>query len=274
MDLPAGDNECRLCLTQRVIEPLDADKHVLFHEPCRECEEVETESLVTLCDRCQHLRLRHFLSGCSRARKHLNPYVYLSFELTLGDPETCALCQFMASVARAEYGADLSGMFLQFWRHGMCGLSWAMTHHHYFDTDRSEENLLHVREYIDWNLLRHQMKVWDEAAESESDANTLLQEPRDVQVIDVAQACIVRLPPKSTYAALSYVWGVDTADQFQATTFNMPFLRQFGSLENIALPCTISDTLVVCKNLGISYLWVRNSLYELHVRHTLTMYLH
>jgi hypothetical protein len=258
MDSPASDDECRHCLTQRVIGQFMLEKDVLqlFHEPCRECDEAATESLVTLCDRCQHLRPRHFLSGCSQTLEYLNPKIILSFELSLGDLETCALCRFMASVAREEYWADLSDMEIQFGRGGMCGVSWARVHHRYFDADRSDENLLHVREYIEWDLLRHQMEVWDEAAESKHDANTMLQAPQGVQVIDVTQACIVRLPPKSTYAALSYVWGGDTGDQAQATTGNMPFLRQRGSLESIALPCTISDALVVCKNLGIFYLWV------------------
>jgi hypothetical protein len=149
MDPPPSDVECRLCSLQDVRYPIEVSKHFLFHKPCHECEEATSKSRVTLCNRCQHLRLRHLLSRCWGARRKPFYSISVSFELSLGDPETCALCLTITSSAKAKDGTDMSDMTLVFGNDGKCTLSWAKYNHVYFYVDKSGKNLLRVREYID-----------------------------------------------------------------------------------------------------------------------------
>jgi hypothetical protein len=108
----------------------------------------------------------------------------------------------------------------------------------------------YVRDYIDWDRLRQDLETWGE--KSGGDESNSLQ---DVRVIDVYQACVVRLPHKSHYVALSYVWGKGSENQIQAWKSNRAFLEQVGSLNEVTLPCTILNAIKVCRNLDMRYLW-------------------
>jgi hypothetical protein len=95
-----------------------------------------------------------------------------SSELSLGDPETCALCQTITSSAKGKDGTDMSDMTLVFGNDGKCNLSWAKYNHVYFYVDKSGKNLLRVREYIDWVLLPQQLATWYENSGSRLDSDS------------------------------------------------------------------------------------------------------
>ncbi|PSN68660.1 HET-domain-containing protein [Corynespora cassiicola Philippines] len=79
---------------------------------------------------------------------------------------------------------------------------------------------------------------------------------QDMRVIHVVQSCIVHLPEGAGFVALSYVWGNEPAGQFQTLRANICSLNIPGSLDNVSLPRTITDAIIVCKKLRQPYLWV------------------
>ncbi|KAF2135479.1 uncharacterized protein K452DRAFT_239292 [Aplosporella prunicola CBS 121167] len=79
-------------------------------------------------------------------------------------------------------------------------------------------------------------------------------QPTGFRLIDVDNFCVVRPPPLSEYAALSYVWGNTTF--FRATLENINTLERKDSLLSVDLPATIKDAMVACRRLGKNYLWV------------------
>ncbi|KAH7080950.1 heterokaryon incompatibility protein-domain-containing protein [Paraphoma chrysanthemicola] len=114
-----------------------------------------------------------------------------------------------------------------------------------------------VSEYIPWTWLREALE--ESSNEAPSSQDTLFsgtKELEDMRVIDVAQAKVVILPDDANYAALSYVWGADSGSQLQATVGNIRLLEQPGSLQDADLPRTILDSLRVCDESGLRYLWV------------------
>ena len=69
---------------------------------------------------------------------------------------------------------------------------------------------------------------------------------------DGARPAIVVAPQSCSYAALSYVWGQPSTHRGDFTlkeAQNTTYLPE-------SLPCTITDSIAVCKSLGIRYLWV------------------
>lgn len=74
--------------------------------------------------------------------------------------------------------------------------------------------------------------------------------------IDVEQGCIVSGSCSCNYIALSYVWGDHTAGMAQTTKQSIDHLRKPGSLMGHCIPATIRDAMVVCRVLGVRYLWV------------------
>lgn len=76
--------------------------------------------------------------------------------------------------------------------------------------------------------------------------------------IDVNDSKLVEGSYQRAFAALSYVWG--GATQVHLTTATKPVLFSDHGLDRIAassaLPRTIADAIALCKNIGISYLWV------------------
>lgn len=75
----------------------------------------------------------------------------------------------------------------------------------------------------------------------------ILQEIRDLKLIDCQTRQVVKAPRKATYAALSYVWGKYHAAE--VTVFNRSSLPE-------TLPRTIEDAIQVVLRLDLQYLWV------------------
>lgn len=65
-----------------------------------------------------------------------------------------------------------------------------------------------------------------------------------MKVIDCATRKIVKPQPETRYAALSYVWGKGAPEEYV-----------YPSLP-VDLPLVIEDALIVCKKLGIPYIWI------------------
>ena len=75
-----------------------------------------------------------------------------------------------------------------------------------------------------------------------------------MKVIDCegASQAIVLAPPSCSYAALSYVWGQSSTERDDFTLKETKTIAYLPA----SLPCTITDSIAVCKGLGIRYLWV------------------
>ncbi|KAM0350722.1 hypothetical protein ACHAPU_003217 [Fusarium lateritium] len=85
--------------------------------------------------------------------------------------------------------------------------------------------------------------------------------PRDSLVIDVEEGRIVNLLPNMRYVALSYVWGSSEKakrlrSEKQLTRDNTHRLRGFKGLEEMPIPQTIKDAMVVVRDVGERFLWV------------------
>ncbi|KAF7503741.1 hypothetical protein GJ744_003324 [Endocarpon pusillum] len=80
--------------------------------------------------------------------------------------------------------------------------------------------------------------------------------PRDMEVIDMHNMCLVSAPEQCRYLALSYVWG--KVEMLQTTTENLATLMHPGGLESRLhdLPLTVRDTFNLAKALGFEYVWV------------------
>lgn len=80
---------------------------------------------------------------------------------------------------------------------------------------------------------------------------------RVLRLIDVKSRCLTEIaangPP---YVALSYVWG--SVPTFKLTSYNRPELLRPGALDmdEISLPRTISDAMLLTRQLGFRYPWV------------------
>ena len=81
--------------------------------------------------------------------------------------------------------------------------------------------------------------------------------PQHLRVIDVQQMCLVILPPRSKYVALSYCWGSSNR-HFVTTKANIADLEIKGSLKRIFsnLSGTVQDAIRCVRELGERYLWI------------------
>ncbi|KAI8632002.1 heterokaryon incompatibility protein-domain-containing protein [Xylariaceae sp. FL1651] len=77
-----------------------------------------------------------------------------------------------------------------------------------------------------------------------------------LRAVDVIDGCVVDLPPRAQYMALSYVWGKD--QQVKLRTYNLAQLSSKGYLQSPpGRPSkTIVDATHVVRSLGYRYLWV------------------
>ncbi|KAI4174775.1 MAG: hypothetical protein LQ346_008191 [Caloplaca aetnensis] len=77
-----------------------------------------------------------------------------------------------------------------------------------------------------------------------------------VRLLDVEEACLVKMPKNCQYITLSYVWG--TTPSFMTTKANIKELESPGILQTLAqqLPRTIRDTIDLVKMMGYRFLWV------------------
>lgn len=84
---------------------------------------------------------------------------------------------------------------------------------------------------------------------------------QDIILMDVERQCLVRRSSSCKYLALSYVWGnAQNMVPFQTTQKEFPSLCQDGAFTSShgynRLPRTIRDSMVLCKKMGLRYLWV------------------
>ena len=80
----------------------------------------------------------------------------------------------------------------------------------------------------------------------------------DLILIDVNKLCLVSVPHKGEYAALSYKWG-DLGDKRQPRLLkgNIDSLRQPGALsKSDSCEKTIKDAMEICRQVDVDYLWV------------------
>ncbi|GAP85656.1 hypothetical protein SAMD00023353_1300760 [Rosellinia necatrix] len=109
---------------------------------------------------------------------------------------------------------------------------------------------------IDWSVVQRWISCClehsNEGIMSSSDNTGKLR----LRVVDVIDGCVVELPHKAQYVALSYVWGSDQHVKLQ--TENLPQLSSRGYLQSPSgRPSkTIVDATRVVRSLGYRYLWV------------------
>ncbi len=256
-DIPLGEEE-------KYLSEYDI-KTALFHDPCYVCDNINTTA--NLCDKCQHLRVRHLVLCFPEimAIKSNDRKISIRLHHFVNFLESCDFCRFIASFVTiseventSKYGVDLQihkdkTYFLGGYMPDGMGL-W----------DSLAPRLFNVHDpvrspYIDWTWLQEQLqrisslperrrKEWGMVAE-------LQKELVDLRVIDVLKNCVVPRPSGSKHVALSYVWG-SSEGHLQALRSNVSFLERTGSLSEVDLPQTIRDAMLATKKLDQQFLWV------------------
>jgi hypothetical protein len=81
--------------------------------------------------------------------------------------------------------------------------------------------------------------------------------PLDLRIVDVQRMCLVTMPQRSRYVALSYRWAA-SAECFKTTTSNVDELHIVDSLKHIFqhLPATVQDAIGCTRKLGERYIWI------------------
>lgn len=284
MESPTPDQDilCQLCLALRLrfwneaedtSELADAAAHhKLFHEPCADCGDADFECGVQLCNFCQHLRFRHLTLCCPR----IFPDLFRPSERTYGFPlrlsiqpenegsEHCELCRFfIESENQVLKSLDEERAKLEIEHVTLC-----VNEPGFFQITTNRKNGAHctrfvanedrpwLRPHIDWEWLRDWLHELPEPELSNHLNVSQHDGMHNVLVIDVVSECVVHLPTFSQYLALSYVWGPDSNDQFYCSRSNLSTLSKAGALQDIHLPRTISDAIIVCQRLEHRFLWV------------------
>lgn len=83
--------------------------------------------------------------------------------------------------------------------------------------------------------------------------------PNDFRLIDVHNSAVVRTKGEVEFAALSYQWSTATTCETRDLILkaaNMNELEQQQSLGPSAVPEVIADSMQLCRDIGIPYLWV------------------
>jgi len=284
---------CSVCADQKVtlmadswskhgIRDVDnAFKHRLFHSDCSKCVTTSPDS-IPLCGRCQHLQLWHLTTCSSAFSDERDGELVLSIDPFSEDSPSCQLCRFIAEILLEH--CRLSGNTVDNMRNGRFSLGLPKTpgspfrigpfskhvHIQLISTDMESSYGTQaptkpvVGDFVDWSLVRRWTTKCP-TCELDQDGNHvnghealphLSDELEDVRVVDVSQRCIVKLPPNAKYVALSYVWGTEPAGQFQALKENIGYLETPGSLNNVKLPRSITDTITACQKLGQRYCWI------------------
>ncbi|KAI0975100.1 heterokaryon incompatibility protein-domain-containing protein [Xylaria arbuscula] len=113
-----------------------------------------------------------------------------------------------------------------------------------------------VFDKIDWSIVRRWIDsclkhTADDVASGFDNTKAL-----GLRAIDVIDGCVVELPPRAQYVALSYVWGKD--QRVKLYTHNLAQLSSKGYLHSATgRPSkTIVDAAHVVRRLGYRYLWV------------------
>ncbi|OAK93605.1 HET-domain-containing protein [Phaeosphaeriaceae sp. SRC1lsM3a] len=176
--------------------------------------------------------------------------------LPLSSTEGCDLCDFFAACENPRFldSDACEPPYLKVDPSNQCRLT---PSYRTLRLNHSESRSLYVRPYIDWQWLQRWISRCRSKVKTVEQRQLILdQEPRNLRVIDVIHGCVVPLPPRATYIALSYVWGIHVRDTFRCELVNVSLLAQPGSLSAIALPQTIVDAMTACLELDERFLWV------------------
>ncbi|GLA36879.1 hypothetical protein AnigIFM63309_003317 [Aspergillus niger] len=126
--------------------------------------------------------------------------------------------------------------------------------------ESSTKRTLLQQPMVDWSTVRTWLGKCDKEHDRKlgfpCDNGPLETPPLEFRVIDTERGCVVRAPPASRYATLSYVWGSTTDTYALATTNTIQALEEEGYLFKIPLPATIRDSIRACIELKIRYLWI------------------
>jgi hypothetical protein len=124
--------------------------------------------------------------------------------------------------------------------------------------------LLPEDELIDLSLLQQWVKRCDNqhsnTCHSFGNSWKRLDYAKSLILIDVEKRCLVQRSGRTSYLALSYVWGENHQEAFQTTVSNLANLCQAGAFEipsnRDRLPETIQDSMILTHKMGLKYLWV------------------
>jgi hypothetical protein len=291
-------DSCGLCDSQTVgyahqepgIKPTELmagwRKCQLFHDPCAQCDDLLLQDAITLCHRCQHLRIPHIFGCMFESRRTGVTDFFVAFDLCREQGENCEFCLFLASSAEkilrsgdASVRSDVIVGMKPFRRGHIHKHSiWIFAKPNETKDQRimwppilddqtvlyrslSRENPQHVQPYLNWSWACG----WITDIQGRQDCGnkffsmpSLSKKLHNVLVVDVVHRCVVDLPLGAKYLALSYVWGANSEGVLQCTTANRKLLEEPGSLGDITstLPRTISDAISVCAKLNYNFLWV------------------
>lgn len=289
---PESDLEtCEFCEKIHVRNPDFSRDEIngMFHDYCSTCVPPD----LSLCDRCQHMRLRHQLF-CEQHETYDETVVPMD-DLQVSErddvPTSCILCSFVLRIALC-LAASIEGVSIEIGsaddkhvyprddsnrkRRCLLGLEDSSgidyvslvaedltpsRHAHPEYAERGRAFLSQsqtIKEVIDWNYLKEYLKVCCEEHEGCRQEHSQL--PSGFRLIDVQDRCLVRGWPGVEFLALSYVWGTDLERREcvkGALTKNcVEELEHKDSLQPSELPATIEDAIQACMALGERYLWV------------------
>jgi hypothetical protein len=255
----------------------EKETHKLFHKGCSDCDDPSLGGLVNLCGFCRQLRPRH-LMRCWREKvperfisDHGHEPIVIMFQPGRKDSDPYDLCQYLV-LLRDQCGTGIGNSKMDRFREhkltvrnsGHC--IWesetkaAITKARLCVELPGKSGRQRVGTYVNWQWLRNWLH--DLSKDSSGRSNDkyrglqIQQTLCDVCVIDVSNACVAYLPTRAEFVALSYVWESTHDDQFRCLKSDISRIEQPRSLEEIMLPATIRDAIMVCKQLGQQFLWV------------------
>ena len=109
-------------------------------------------------------------------------------------------------------------------------------------------------QHFDIDLAKEWLRECDGKHGIECRGSHLRSSRTELRLIDIEAQCIVAGSPTNKYAALSYVWGSVKPPVLRRE--NAYLLAMKGCLRGLPIPQAIVDTMTVCRQLGIRYLWV------------------
>ncbi len=116
-----------------------------------------------------------------------------------------------------------------------------------------------IEPFVDFELLRGWLTRCQATHAHSCKSRLLGDDLRDAfqfRVIDIKRDCIVDAPRSCEHVCLSYVWG--QAKQVKLTADTQADLRAVGGLADgrINLPKTFREAIILCRQLGLPYLWI------------------
>ncbi|KAL7660870.1 hypothetical protein ACMYSQ_000303 [Aspergillus niger] len=250
-------------------------RHSLFHQQCDQCGDAPDK---LLCGFCNHLRLRHITHDWAThaGMIELEFGRFRDIRERSGD---CALCRMITQDACLERRDLDSNCIVQV----VFGLRYnkrdflirvhmgarrvavmstfeGVFHSSQEENDTSARRGIWQQLMVDWSTIRTWLGKCDDEHDNKHrapcDNGPLKSPPPEFRVIDIERGCVVMAPPSCRYATLSYVWGKTTDTYALATKSSIQALEEEGYLFKKPLPATIEDSIRVCIELKIRYLWI------------------